>query len=64
MAEMIWAPVSWSQGVVRMAALGFFSRSSLTAASSLDWSIFWVRESRMAEACSTWLLKNSPKFFI
>ena len=44
--------------------LGFFSRSSFTAVSSLPWSMFWVRERRMALACSTWLLKNSPKFFI
>ena len=26
--------------------------------------LFWVRLRRIAEACSTWLLKNSPKFFI
>ena len=64
MAETICAPVSWSQGVVRMAALAFFFRRRRTAVSSLAWSMFWVRERRMAEACSTWLLKNSPKFFI
>ena len=35
--------VSTSQGVVRMAALGFFSRSRATAASSFSWLSFCVR---------------------
>lgn len=43
-------------GVVRMAALGFFSRSRATAASSFSWVSFWVRERMMVPADSIWLL--------
>ena len=49
-------PSSSSQGVVRMAALGFFSRSRATAASSFSWVSFWVRERMMVPAASIWLL--------
>ena len=47
-----------------MVAVGFFSRSSATAASSFSGRMPSVRERMMALAFSTWLLKNSPKFFI
>ena len=56
MAERITLPSSWSQGVVRMAASGFFSRSMAAAASSFSWVSFWVRERMMAPADSIWLL--------
>lgn len=49
-------PSSWSQGVVRMAAVGFFSRSRATAASSFSWVSFWVRDRMMVPAASIWLL--------
>ena len=35
-AERMVLPSSWSQGVVRMAASAFFSRSSATAASNFS----------------------------
>ena len=56
MALRMVMPSSWSQGVVRMAALGFFSRSSATAASSFSWLSRWVRERMMVPADSIWLL--------
>lgn len=43
-------------GVVRMAAVGFFSRSRATAASSFSWVSFWVRDRMMVPADSIWLL--------
>ena len=57
-------PSSSVQGVVTIVAVGFFSRSSATAASSFSGRMPSVRERMMALAFSTWLLKNSPKFFI
>ena len=56
MAERMTWPDRASQGVVRMAAEGFFSRSMATAASSFSWVSFWVRERMMAPADSIWLL--------
>ena len=56
MAARMVLPSSWSQGVVRMAASAFFSRSMATAASSFSWLIFWVRERMMVPAASIWLL--------
>ena len=56
MAERMTLPSSSSQGVVRMAASGFFSRSRATAASSFSWVSFWVRERTMVPADSIWLL--------
>ena len=57
-------PSSSVQGVVTIVAVGFFSRSSATAASSFSGRMPSVRERMMALAFSTWLLKNSPKFFM
>lgn len=60
----ICLPSSSVHGVVTIVAVGFFSRSSATAASSFSGRIPSVRERMMALAFSTWLLKNSPKFFM
>ena len=57
-------PSSSVHGVVTIVAVGFFSRSSATAASSFSGRMPSVRERMMALAFSTWLLKNSPKFFM
>ena len=56
MAARIVFPSNWSQGVVRMAASGFFSRRSATAASSFSWESFCVRERTIVPAVSIWLL--------
>ena len=48
------APVSWSQGVVTMGALGFFPRRRATASSTLAGLAFWVRLRTMAPAYCTW----------
>ena len=64
MVSRICAPVISSHGVVTMVATGFFSRSMATQVSSFFSLSPCVRERMMELACSTWLLKNSPKFFI
>ena len=58
------APVSSSHGVVTMRAFALWPRSSETHSSSFSAFIVWVRLRITAPACSIWLLKNSPKFFI
>ena len=46
--------LSWSQGVVTMGALSFFSRRRAAAASSFSGLSFWVRLRRTAPAYWIW----------
>ena len=63
-AERISAPSSSFQGVVTITAFSLCSRRSFTASSVLCSLTTSVCERTMADACFTWSLKNSPKFFI
>ncbi len=47
-----------------MTAVGFFSRSIAVTSASFFSSMSAVLERMIVPACSTWLLKNSPKFFM
>lgn len=44
-----------------MVASAFFSRSICTHSSTFSSVIIWVRLITIVDACSTWLLKNSPE---
>jgi len=63
-AERIWSPVMSSHGVVMMTASLLCSRRSAFKSSSLSCFMVWERLIMMVPAVSTWLLKNSPKFFM
>ena len=64
MISRSWLPPSSANGVVTIAALGFFSRIISTSFWIFAVSVISVRLSTTVPAFSIWLLKNSPKFFI
>ena len=64
MISRSWLPPSSANGVVTIAAFGFFSRIISTSFWIFAVSVISVRLSTTVPAFSIWLLKNSPKFFI